>query len=364
MDPKKPKTKKRKIILFLAVGIIFAVIFAVSIAIFLLSRVDYILADNPTYEINTENAVSTLFSQINSGALENGDQILDTALVGEKSQEVSLISNLGTKKTFTVTYNIVDTTPPTISGESELSFEAGTEFDILAHFQTDDNSRQEVEFSVDGDYSVDEAGDYVIRIIAKDKTGNESTKEITLKITEPPRPAHVSSGPQYYIEVNRRQNVVIVYSKDQNGDYSRITKVFVASTGAPGSETPLGTYTTSDRYETLYLVGDVWGHYTVRINGPYFFHSVPYFTKGAPWDNLEYLEYNKLGSGASAGCVRLSAADAKCIYDNISYGTTVKIYDSDTLPSGVTKPSAITIDENSPNRGWDPTDPDPANPWN
>ena len=139
--------------------------------------------------------------------------------------------------------------------------------------------------------------------------------------------------------------------------------MFVASTGAPGSETPLGVFTTSDRYETLLLVGNVWGHYTMRINGPIFFHSVPYFSKGAPWDNLEYLEYNKLGNGASAGCVRLAANDAKWIYDNIPYGTTVKIYDAPSLPTGVVKPSPIKIDENSPNRGWDPTDPDPNNPW-
>ena len=40
---------------------------------------------------------------------------------------------------------------------------------------------------------------------------------------------------------------------------------------------------------TFLLVGNVWGHYTMRINGPIFFHSVPYFSKGAPWNNLEYL---------------------------------------------------------------------------
>ena len=41
----------------------------------------------------------------------------------------------------------------------------------------------------------------------------------------------------------------------------------------------------------------------------------------------------------------------------------IKIYDGD-LPSGVSKPSAQKIDPNDPKRGWDPTDPDPANPWN
>lgn len=167
----------------------------------------------------------------------------------------------------------------------------------------------------------------------------------------------------YYVEVNRQQNVVIVYSLGQDGTYSNITKVFVASTGVSGFDTPLGTFTVTDRYETPYLVNDTWGQYGVRINGNIFFHSVPYYTKGAPWDNLEYLEYNKLGSFASAGCVRLATIDAKWIYDNIGYGTTVRIYDSETLPAGVSKPSIIKIDENSPNRGWDPTDPDPSNPW-
>ena len=32
-------------------------------------------------------------------------------------------------------------------------------------------------------------------------------------------------------------------------------------------------------------------------------------------------------------------------------------------PSPVPTPSAPWLDISSPNRGWDPTDPDPANPW-
>lgn len=162
----------------------------------------------------------------------------------------------------------------------------------------------------------------------------------------------------YYIEVNRSQNVVMVYTSD-----GTLAKVFVASTGAVGSETIVGTFTVGTRYESLFLVGNVWGRYAVQINGRYYFHSVPYFTKGEPWNNLEYIEYNKLGQGASAGCVRLAVRDAKWIYDNIPAGTTVKIYDSDTLPAGVAKPAAIKIDESSPNRGWDPTDFSAENPW-
>lgn len=360
------KTKKRKIIFFSVLGVVLAVVCAASAALALLSRVDYILAENPTYEVNTENTIATLFSQVNSGVIENPDTLLDAVQIGEKSQEVKIRNQLGAETVINILYRVVDTVPPIVTGDTELSFTVGDDIDILSHFTAEDNSNQEPTWSIEGDYDLEKAGEYIITVIAEDGSGNKTPKEVTLKIAEPPRQAaarSVSSGAPYYIEVNRQQNVVIVYSKDQNGNYSNIAKVFVASTGAPGSETPLGTCTTSDRYEALYLVGNVWGHYTVRISGPYFFHSVPYFTKGAPWDNLEYLEYNKLGQGASAGCVRLAAADAKWIYDNIGYGTTVKIYDSSTLPVGVVKPNAIKIDENSQNRGWDPTDPDPVNPW-
>ena len=58
----------------------------------------------------------------------------------------------------------------------------------------------------------------------------------------------------------------------------------------------------------------------------------------------------------------MTVKDVKWIYDNIENGTTVKIYDG-SLPSGVKKPSTIKIDRNSPNKGWDPTDPDSKNPW-
>ena len=361
----KRKGKKR---LFILLGFLTALTvgcITVSLLV-LLSRVDYTLIDTPTFEVNSEYLVDSLFSNIGPGVIKNLDTKLDTSEVGEKHQEVVLMNRFGAEQTIDVLYQVNDTTAPEIIGEDELSFEASNDIDILANYKADDNSRKDAELLIEGNYDTLKAGDYAIKIIATDPSGNASSKEVRLTITEPPRAAtnvRQNVGSPYYIEVNRQQNVVIVYGRSSNNSYSDIVKVFVASTGGPGSETPLGTFTTSDRYETLFLVGNVWGHYTMRINGPIFFHSVPYFSKGAPWNDLEYLEYNKLGNGASAGCVRLAASDAKWIYDNVPYGTTVKIYDSPSLPTGVIKPSPIKIDENSPNRGWDPTDPDPNNPW-
>ena len=73
-------------------------------------------------------------------------------------------------------------------------------------------------------------------------------------------------------------------------------------------------------------------------------------------------KYNKLGQQASMGCVRLTVEDAKWIADNCPSGTTVEIYEDDD-PGPLGKPEAAHIDTDSPNKGWDPTDPDVANPW-
>jgi hypothetical protein len=91
------------------------------------------------------------------------------------------------------------------------------------------------------------------------------------------------------------------------------------------------------------------------------FHSVPYTDSSK--DSLEYYEYNKLGKGASLGCIRLQASDIKWIYDNCKEGTTVTIYDdSDEIPP-LDIPKIKKIKKSNPNRYWDPTDPSKKNPW-
>ncbi len=164
----------------------------------------------------------------------------------------------------------------------------------------------------------------------------------------------------YYIKVNRQSNCVTVYAKDDNGEYTVPVKAMVCSVGL-NNTTPLGVGEISDKYDWRLLFGDVYGQYAVRFNGHIMFHSVPYTTTSK--DALKEGEYNLLGQPASQGCIRLSVADAKWIYDNCRKGTQVEVYDS-ADPGPLGKPESIYVDPYSFFRGWDPTDPDPANPWN
>lgn len=205
---------------------------------------------------------------------------------------------------------------------------------------------------------------------AKSKTPAASTAECSVKQTttkpttekEPQGNNNgTSSSMPYLIKVNKTQNIVIIYKQDDSGEYTVPVKAMVCSVGKEGN-TPLGTFKTSDKYTWRLLEGNVYGQYATRITGHFLFHSVPYFEKSK--DTLEYDEYNKLGSAASAGCIRLSVEDSKWIYDNCPTKTTVIMYESDKKEP-LEKPSPIKIDtSDTGKRNWDPTDPDKNNPWN
>lgn len=163
----------------------------------------------------------------------------------------------------------------------------------------------------------------------------------------------------FYIKINRQQNVVTIYGADEKGEYTIPVKAILCSTGLYNA-TPKGVFHISSKYVWRELYGGVYGQYASRITGGILFHSVPYSRKNK--STLYWDKYNKLGQQASMGCVRLTVADAKWIYENCPSGTAVEIYDS-ADPGPLGKPQTLKLDKDSANKGWDPTDPDERNPW-
>lgn len=215
------------------------------------------------------------------------------------------------------------------------------------------SSSGEVDFSGD----VDSSGEIVLsgeneEIKNTSNTNNANSNNDTKKLT---------SNTPYYIKINNSQNVVTIYTKDENGKYTVPFKTMVCSVGTATPSAGKSYKVTSYKNRWNGLQGNVYGQYATQIVGNILFHSVPYTAKNNA--TLEYWEYDKLGTSASLGCVRLTVEDAKWIYDNISSGTIVEFYE-DENPGPLGKPTAQKISDNEALRTWDPTDPDERNPWN
>ena len=158
----------------------------------------------------------------------------------------------------------------------------------------------------------------------------------------------------YRAEISRTSCVVTIYAKDTSGKWRIPVKAMTCSVGLPATPTPKSTYTypfnTIERIRWGTLMGPSYGQYCTRIVAGILFHSV---AGSAPNPYaLPAGEYNRLGSPASHGCVRLCVRDAKWIYDNCPLGMQVIINDNMYLPFD--KPATIKIPAS---QNWDPTDP-------
>ena len=176
----------------------------------------------------------------------------------------------------------------------------------------------------------------------------------------PSAPKIPQSDKAYLARINLTHCTVNIYTKDENGEYTVPLKAMICSTGYATPKA--GTfYRLGSTWEWLKLKGNVYGHYVTQITGNILFHSVPYLRWGDP-ASLEYWEFDKLGVKASQGCIRLQVSDAIWIYNNAWNIVGVEFYkDEDPGPFG--KPVAPKISDNEACRDWDPTDPNPENPW-
>jgi lipoprotein-anchoring transpeptidase ErfK/SrfK len=261
-----------------------------------------------------------------------------------------------------VIVEVVDTQPPVISFVQDVVSvleidveEVDPAANVAAVADPVDGSLVQADTLEKGTYVVhaaDAEGNVVVE--AEDCNGNTVSASYQQQVTTVPDVDY-----PFAVYINRAANTVTVYMMDASGSYSLPVKAFVCSTG---TATPLGTYTIGTKYRWRQLFGGVWGQYAQRITGNILFHSVPYYSANP--DDLEYDEYNKLGTAASLGCIRLCVRDVKWIYDNCPSGTPVILYDDVENPGPLGKPEPVHIDTSDERRGWDPTDPDSENPWN
>ncbi len=304
--------------------------------------------------------------------LDNNKQ--DLSVIGEYTVTVTA-TDLGgntSKCKVNITIKDPDITAPVISGTKNTSINIGDTFDAEKDVTVTDDFDENPTLTIDDkNLNTKKAGKYTIYYTATDKSGNTASVKRTVTVVDPAAKAQNSStlntkgvaNQPYLVAVNRAMCTITVYSKDANGEYTIPVKAMVCSVGRSGHETPTGRYNTTNRYDWRLMVDNSYGRYAIRINGSIMFHSVCYYTKDE--SNLEYEEYNKLGSPASLGCIRLCLADIKWLYDNCPTGFPTVIYDDTSSPGPLGKPSSIKIDVNDvEKRGYDPTDWSPNSPWN
>ena len=342
------KLNYKKLLIY-GISIIVCIILLVTLILFFVFRKKTIqTSSNDTLNLNTNINMSLVLPNVTK---ENTEfQISDTK---EKVES----ANISAKRRLPE-YNLYYC----IKFDTSNNFEINNEDYILFNdliLLIEENCSILFKYELNGNFSNEP---YIVKISnienKEDKERTEKVSEKELEKEKIDKKEAVKSTSPYFIKVNYTANVVTIYTKDPNGNYTVPYKAMVCSCGKYTPKS--GTYKTSNKYVWRPLINNVYGHYSTRIVNKILFHSVPYTSNSN--DTLEYWEYDKLGQTASEGCIRLTVADAKWIYNNCPSGTMVEFY-SNSNPGPLGKPSAQKISSNVECRNWDPTDPNSNNPW-
>lgn len=165
------------------------------------------------------------------------------------------------------------------------------------------------------------------------------------------------AGDEYYLEVNKKKNVMIVYQYNKDKSDKKAIKVVSASVGKKVKENKYKikeTYTWRNTDETS------WNKYNTRYSDSGWIQSVDYKDKYS-W-TLNKKSYEALGKSQSDDSnIKLSAKDAQWVFSKCKEGTVVKVVKGkkdDKLPMETEE--LIKLRKYCL---WDPTDPEKGNPY-
>lgn len=118
-------------------------------------------------------------------------------------------------------------------------------------------------------------------------------------------------------------------------------EVDILSRGRKGTpwETPGGDYSVLFKEKNHFSsIGGVWMPYSLQFFGNFFIHGWPYYEDGTP-----------VREGYSGGCIRLSTADAKVVFEFADKGTTVSVHATDEAwPDSFSKAESFYVLETAP----------------
>lgn len=145
-----------------------------------------LLKDDLKFEINSEVNLLSLVSEDSKVKVISEDETIDTSTLGEKELKIKYLDKKQ-EKDYTFKIFIVDTEKPIIEYQKEITTTEGTEIDLLKDVKATDNSKEELEVKVEGEYDFNIVGTYNLKYVVEDSSKNKTEEEFTLTITEKPK---------------------------------------------------------------------------------------------------------------------------------------------------------------------------------
>ena len=178
MKKYKKKKNRRKLL------IIIVLIILIGLGLFIkFKSLDVKYEKIVVVNLNDEVYDNDNINIVKNGSFVNEKVKLDTSKVGEQEVKVVIKNAFNMKKNFSYKLEVKDGSGPVITFKN-LSTEVGKEIDLLNGVSATDDSGENIDVKVEGNYDFNTVGDYKLYYVAKDSSGNETKEEFTLTVSK------------------------------------------------------------------------------------------------------------------------------------------------------------------------------------
>ncbi len=215
--PRKRKIKnsiRLNKILFILLIIILICIF-VGTYLFVKSKKSNIEVKNYEVKLDEELYNTDCIKKSKNIELVNKKEKLDTSKTGKYDVKLVVKDYFGREKDITCTYVVKDDIAPEISANDKIETTVGTKIDLLKDVKVTDNYDKKVDIKVSGDYSFEKEGEYKLKYIAKDSSGNESEKDFVLVVKK--KQVTTASNSSSKTTTSTKKTIYFKTSKGFNG---------------------------------------------------------------------------------------------------------------------------------------------------
>lgn len=168
----------------LKLEIVFCLIGVLLIGLFYSRKMEVVMQGVLEAEINSNIDNLQYIKKVKNGKIVSSKKAVDTSELGNKTIEILIQNKFGQKEKFTYQILIVDNEAPVIDFKKSLETKKGVKIDLLENVSVSDNSNELITPTIEGEYNINKVGEYKLAYIAKDKSGNETREEFTLKVKE------------------------------------------------------------------------------------------------------------------------------------------------------------------------------------
>ena len=139
--------------------------------------------NNLKFEVNSSVSSNNLIEKIEFGKLKTKNYQIDTSKIGKQDIILEIKSFFRTID-YKIEIEVIDTEKPVIESQESFTTTVNKEIDLLKDVSVTDNSNEELEVTIVGEYSFKKSGVYDLKYYTKDSSGNETYKDFILTVKE------------------------------------------------------------------------------------------------------------------------------------------------------------------------------------